>query len=70
MPSSPPYSRRLTARKNSICAKASVIMMKAMPLVRRQMAPTPKATSAPTPKAASSCSRPLSTPWCDRMPTA
>ena len=45
-------------------------MMKAMPLVRRQIAPTASATTVPTPSAASSCHQPLSTPWKDRMPTA
>ena len=45
-------------------------MMKAMPLARRQIAPTASATTAPTAIATATCAQPLPTPWKVRMPTA
>ena len=45
-PSSAPYSSMLTNAKNTIWAKAMVIMMKYTPFVRRQMAPVPRANNA------------------------
>ena len=69
IPSSPPNCFRLTARKKNICAKASVIMMNAMPEVRSDTTPVSKATTAATPTAASRWTQPLVTPQKLDIPT-
>ena len=68
-PSSPPYCFSPTVTKYSICAKASVIMMKAMPWVRSATRPTGTAINTVSTNTSSRCASPLSRPWCEAMAT-